>query len=126
MLGCHQLDNALTAICAILCLQEQGKTYIRNNWLLVLSKFGLNCCIYCMYNILGQESNVLSHFWLGWKVQDKAIWAGLEQTCVAGRFQGIPKADTLKLLGDQEHLALVLDGGEFIAAFFSTFGLLIC
>ena len=79
-----------------------------------------------MYNILGQESNVLSHFWLGWKVQDKAIWAGLEQTCVAGRFQGIPKADTLKLLGDQEHLALVLDGGELIVAFVNTFGIITC
>ena len=59
-------------------------------------------------------------------MQDKAIWDGLEQTCVAGRFQVISKADSLKLLGDQEHLALVLDGGEFIAAFVTTFGIMIC
>lgn len=59
-------------------------------------------------------------------MQDKAIWAGLEQTCVAGRFQVIPKEDTLKLLGDQENLALVLDGGNHITAFVTTFGRIIC
>ena len=58
-------------------------------------------------------------------MQDKAIWDGLEQTCVAGRFQVIPKEDTLKLLGDQENLALVLDGGNHITAFVTTFGRII-
>ena len=58
-------------------------------------------------------------------MQDEAIWAGLEQTCVAGRFQVIPKEDTLKLLGDQENLALVLDGGNHITAFVTTFGRII-
>jgi hypothetical protein len=53
-------------------------------------------------------------------VHERAIWSGLEQTCVDGRFQVIPKADTVNLLGDQEHLALVLDGGDLIAAFLAS------
>ncbi|MCO5586968.1 hypothetical protein L7F22_040913 [Adiantum nelumboides] len=69
MLGSHQLDNALTAICTILCIREQG-----------------------------------------WMVKEDAIWAGLEQTFTLGRFQVIPKADSVKVGCDLS--TLVLDGAH--------------
>ncbi|MCO5559800.1 hypothetical protein L7F22_013404 [Adiantum nelumboides] len=69
MLGSHQLDNALTAICTILCIREQG-----------------------------------------WTVKEDAIWAGLEQTFTLGRFQVMPKADSVKVGCDLS--TLVLDGAH--------------
>lgn len=69
MMGCHQLDNAVTAICTILCLRDQG-----------------------------------------WRVQENAIWSGLEQTFVTGRFQIVSKAEAARLGG--EHITLVLDGAH--------------
>ncbi|KAI5074185.1 hypothetical protein GOP47_0010146 [Adiantum capillus-veneris] len=72
MLGPHQLNNALTAICTILCIRDQG-----------------------------------------WRIKEDAIWSGLERTFTLGRFQVMPKAESIRLGCDLS--TLVLDGALVIA-----------
>ncbi|PWA95404.1 folylpolyglutamate synthetase family protein [Artemisia annua] len=104
LLGLHQLQNAVTATCAALCLRDQGSS-------ILIPVFALQNLIdfYCTpsyaYFVVHSTFSVP-----GWRISDASVRTGLEQTQLLGRSQFLTsvEVEALGLPG----ATILLDGAH--------------